>query len=223
MNKCSVTLCHMARKQGSHSDITGPKVRETALMLIAQHGFAAVSMRQIAAQVGVQAGALYNYTPDKQSLLFDLMQSHMADLLDALRATDLGQTPFDRIVAFTRFHIQFHLPRRDAVFVSYMELRNLSDENFQKIEEMRRQYEDTLENILIAGVAKGRFSVPDTRVATLALIALLTGISNWYRPDGRLSPHDIETVYVDLVLKAVGAVQGEGKMPSHDTKPSVQA
>ena len=37
-------------------------------------------MRAIAAEVGVQA-ALYNYTPDKQSLLFDLMQAHMTDLL----------------------------------------------------------------------------------------------------------------------------------------------
>ena len=59
----------MARKQGSHSDITGPKVRDAALRLIAQHGYAAVSMRQIAAEVGIQAGALYNYTPDKQTLL----------------------------------------------------------------------------------------------------------------------------------------------------------
>ncbi len=48
----------MARKQGSHSDITGPKVRKAALKLIAQHGYAAVSMRQIAAEGGVQAGAL---------------------------------------------------------------------------------------------------------------------------------------------------------------------
>ncbi len=67
----------MARTQGSHSSSTGPKIRAAAQSLFAQHGFAAVSMRQIAAQVGVQAGALYNYTPDKQALLFDLMRQHM--------------------------------------------------------------------------------------------------------------------------------------------------
>ena len=69
----------MARTTGSHSGITGPKIRTAALELFAKHGFAAVSMRQIAGEVGVQAGALYNYTPDKQSLLFDLMQSHMTE------------------------------------------------------------------------------------------------------------------------------------------------
>ncbi|MDA7474752.1 TetR/AcrR family transcriptional regulator, partial [Planktomarina temperata] len=71
----------MARKTGSHSEITGPKIKQSALELFARYGFAAVTMRQIAARVGVQAGAIYNYTPDKQALLFDLLHGHMADLL----------------------------------------------------------------------------------------------------------------------------------------------
>src|SRR6056297_1655019 len=75
----------MARTQGSHSDITGPRIRAAALSLFARHGYAAVSMRQIAGEVGVQAGALYNYTPDKQTLLFALMKAHMDDLMAAWR------------------------------------------------------------------------------------------------------------------------------------------
>lgn len=195
----------MARKQGSHSDITGPRVQDTALRLIARYGFAAVSMRQIAAEVGVQAGALYNYTPDKQSLLFDLMRSHMSDLLEALAAADLNGDALTRLEGFTRFHIRFHLPRSDQVFVSYMELRNLSPENFSAVEAMRRQYENALEDILRDGEAEGVFTVPDTRVATMALIAMLTGLSHWYREGGRLDMHTIETIYWDLVRKAVAA------------------
>ncbi len=193
----------MARKQGSHSDITGPRVQDTALRLIARHGFAAVSMRQIAAEVGVQAGALYNYTPDKQSLLFDLMKSHMADLLTALKAADLSGNALARLEGFTRFHIRFHLPRPDQVFVSYMELRNLSPENFAIIEAMRREYEDALEGILRDGEGEGVFTVSDTRITTMALIALLTGLSHWYREDGRLPMSTIEAIYWDLVRKSV--------------------
>jgi len=195
----------MARKQGSHSDITGPKVRDAALRLIAQHGYAAVSMRQIAAEVGIQAGALYNYTPDKQTLLFDLMQGHMTDLLTALKAADLQGDALARLESFTRFHIRFHLPRPDQVFVSYMELRNLSAENFLAVEALRRQYEDALESILQAGEAEGVFAVPDTRVTTMALIAMLTGISNWYRAGGRLETDKIEAIYWDMVRRAVTA------------------
>ena len=198
-------MADMARKQGSHSDITGPRVREAALRLIAQHGYAAVSMRQIAAEVGIQAGALYNYTPDKQTLLFDLMQSHMADLLAALQEADLQGSALTRLEGFTRFHIRFHLPRPDQVFVSYMELRNLSHENFAAIEALRRQYEDALEDILRAGEAEGVFAMPDPRVTTMALIAMLTGVSNWYRAGGRLRTENIEAIYWDMVRRAVTA------------------
>lgn len=193
----------MARKQGSHSDITGPKVRAAALSLFARHGFAAVSMRQIAAEVGVQAGALYNYTPDKQSLLFDLLDRHMKALLEALEAAPIDGSPVEQLEALTRFHIRFHLPRRDDVFLSYMELRNLTNENFALIEAQRRHYEDVLERILLDGVDAGAFALSDTRVAALALIAMLTGITNWYRPNGRLGIDEIETIYCELVRQAV--------------------
>ena len=71
----------MARKSGSHSEITGPRIRHAALSLLAQHGYAAVSMRQIAAEIGVQVGALYLYTADKQALLNDILSGHMEHLL----------------------------------------------------------------------------------------------------------------------------------------------
>lgn len=193
----------MARKTGSHSDITGPKVREAALRLFAQHGFAAVSMRQIAAEVGVQAGALYLYTPDKQTLLYDLLREHMQEVLDAWKAVDISGGPVQQLEAFTRFHIRFHLARPDAVFISYMELRNLSDENFAKLEAMRRRYEDALEGILIEGHGSGVFDVADTKLTTLALISMLNGVLTWYKPDGRLSLERVEAIYSDMAGKAV--------------------
>ena len=48
----------MARTQGSRGEITGPLVRDAARRLFARHGYAAVSMRQIAAEVGVQVGTI---------------------------------------------------------------------------------------------------------------------------------------------------------------------
>ena len=195
----------MARTQGSHSDITGPRIREAALRLFARHGYAAVSMRQIAAEVGVQAGALYNYTADKQGLLLGLMQAHLEELLQARAATRAPPDPVAQLEEFTRFHIRFHLQRPDAVFIAYMELRSLTPDNFAAIEALRRAYEDELEAILQRGVAAGVFAVADTKIATLAVIATLTGVNTWYRAGGRLSLDRVETLYWDMVRKAVAA------------------
>ena len=189
----------MARTAGSHSDITAPRIRDAALQLFARHGYAAVSMRQIAAEVGLQAGALYNYTPDKQTLLFSLMEGHMTDLLAAWEAEEKGASPRSRLRAFTRFHIRFNLDRADAVFISYMELRNLEPENFRRLEGLRRDYERALQAILADGVADGSFSLADPKIASLAIIAMLTGVNTWYRAGGPLSLPPVQEIYWDMV------------------------
>ncbi|RNF32978.1 TetR/AcrR family transcriptional regulator [Paracoccus methylarcula] len=194
----------MARTQGSRADITGPLIRDHARRLFARQGYAAVSMRQIASAVGVQAGALYAYTPDKQALLFDLMESHMRDLLAAWR-DDPGASPLRRLEDFVRFHIDFSLDHSDAVFLSYMELRNLTPENHARIAELRGRYEAALENILRDGIEAGVMSVDDPRLATMALIAMLTGVTNWYREGGRLDRQRIGDIYWGLARGAVGA------------------
>ena len=192
----------MARTAGSHSDITGPRIEEAALRLIARHGFAAVSMRQIAAEVGVQAGALYNYLPDKQSLLARLMMRHMEELLEAV--ADLKDAaPLENLQNFVQFHIEQNRKNADEVFVAYMELRNLSPENFANVERLRNAYEAKLEAILMAGSQSGAFSVSDTKITTRAIIAMLNGVNTWYRDDGSLSLDDVQQIYWNLVRKSV--------------------
>ena len=84
-----------------------------------------------------------------------------------------------------------------------MELRNLSPQNFARIEALRRRYEDRLEHILRDGVARGVFKVDDTKIATLAIIAMLTGVNTWFRAGGRLSLEQITAQYWDMVRRAV--------------------
>lgn len=193
----------MARTQGSHSDITGPRVRAAALRLFARGGYAAVSMRAIAAEVGVQAGALYNYTPDKQTLLFELMRDHLEALLAESPAPE-GDA-LAQLERFVAFHIRFHADRPDEVFIAYMELRNLTAENFATVEALRRTYENRLEAILKEGAAQGLFDVADSKIMTLAVIAMLTGVNTWFRQSGRLSLDEVIAQYWDMVRKSVGA------------------
>ncbi|KZM50658.1 TetR family transcriptional regulator [Labrenzia sp. OB1] len=181
---------------------TAERVRKAALKRFAASGYAAASMREIAADVGVRPGALYNHFPTKQDILKDLMLSHMADLLAAWETSDLPRE-MDRLERFVRFHIRYHLEKADEVFISYMELRNLEPGNFRIIETERRRYEALLTDILENGRAAGLYAVEDPKVTTRAIIAMLTGIPAWYRAGGRLTERDIEELYLDLVRKAV--------------------
>ncbi len=195
----------MARPKGSNAEITGPRIRAAALRLFARDGYAAVSMRQIAAEVGVQVGALYLYTSDKQTLLFDLLDGHMRDLIAAYDAQPLPGDPIDQTAHFVRFHIRRNLEHPAAVFLSYMELRNLTPENFAVIEALRRGYEDRLARILADGQASGQFAVADVRLATMAIIAMLNGVNTWFRDGGRLTRSEVEEIHWDMIRKALAA------------------
>ncbi|MGB0959993.1 MAG: TetR/AcrR family transcriptional regulator [Halocynthiibacter sp.] len=195
----------MARKTGSHSEITGPRIRAAALELFAKHGYAAVSMRQIAKEVGVQAGALYLYTADKQSLLCELMIDHMTGLIAKWDALPKGTDPMSQLEAFCKFHIRYHVDRPNEVFIAYMELRNLTPDNFERVEALRKTYETKLEEILQQGKADGLFVFEDSKLTMMAIIAMITGVNTWFREGGRLSREHVENIYWEMVSKVVCA------------------
>jgi AcrR family transcriptional regulator len=195
----------LARTAGSDGEATARAIREASLALFARYGYEAVSMRQIADRVGVQAGALYRYHGNKQQLLVDIMRDHMEQLLEAW---DAEQRPGEESVAaldrFARFHIGYHIKRPDAVFISYMELRSLEGEGFRDISRLRGKYEAILRDILWRGIEDGVFAVADPHVAAMAILAMITGVNTWYRSGGRLSQAKIEDIYVSMVLGSVG-------------------
>ena len=193
----------MPRTIGSYSQNTRTLVRQSAERLFARHGYAAVSMRQLASDVGVQVGTIYNYTKDKQALLFAIMSEHMTELLQAWSREGQSTDPIDQLSQFLNFHLDYHLARRDAVFIAYMELRNLDAANFAEIENLRRQYEDALEQILIAGKNAKAFDIADTRITTLAIIGMLTEVVTWYRSDGRLKLGEVKSHYREMILRMV--------------------
>ncbi|SHM99942.1 TetR/AcrR family transcriptional regulator [Roseibium suaedae] len=185
---------------------TAARVRKAALRLFARQGYAAVSMRQIAAEVGVQPGALYNHFATKQDILKALMLEHMRDLLEAW-GDRRAKAPKDAdpLEVFVSFHICYHLSRSEEVFISYMELRNLEPENFAEVERQRQAYEAILTGILEDGRKMGRYHIAEPRVATRAIIAMLTGIPAWYRESGSLTVGRIEKIYLDMVRGSLGA------------------
>jgi AcrR family transcriptional regulator len=194
----------MARTIGSYGPKTLEAIRKAGLRLIFEHGYAAMSLRDLAAEVGIQVGSLYNHISTKQELLFDLVQDHVNELLRQLDlALEGKQGPEEKLRAFVAFHVSYHMSRKREVFIANSELRSLAPKNYEAIVALRSAYEARLAAILAEGVSDGAFDVVDVQVATFAIIALLTGLCAWYRPGGRLSKGAIIAAHEKLVLSGV--------------------
>ena len=194
----------MARTVGSNGARTAQAIRQAGVQLIYRHGYEAMSLRQLASEVGLQSGSLYKYFENKQSLLFDIVRDHMEDLIAKAEAALAGvEGARARLKAFVDFHLRYHMTRKAHVFIANMEIRSLDDEHRQIAVDMRRRYEQMLEDTLRAGAESGAFRVPEPKVSTYAIISMLTGICMWYRPDGRLSQDELVSIYSDLVVDGV--------------------
>lgn len=196
----------MARTAGSDGERTQAAIREAAVDLIARYGYEAVSMRRLAAGVGVQAAALYRYFPTKEDLLFSLMRAHMEALIASWQAArPPGGDPVRELAAFVRNHIGFHIARRHSTHVSNMELRALSHERLSAILRLRGAYEKELRRILREGAESGAFAVGDVALTAMAIIQMMTGVIVWFRPDERLSVDEVADTYHDMTMRLVGA------------------
>ncbi|MXX89579.1 MAG: TetR/AcrR family transcriptional regulator [Boseongicola sp. SB0665_bin_10] len=189
----------------SESRDTRAKIRKAALRLFAERGYNAVSMRDLAEAVGMRQGGLYNHFEGKQALLSNLMETHMVALLEARNTAMAGinGTPA-RLEAFVRHHVAHHLNYPDDVFLAYMEIRSLDPENRARVVALRNRYEHMLRKILEDGCAEGLFSIGDAAVHARMLLAMMTGVTVWYRDDGRLARDEVVELYLGAALQSVG-------------------
>jgi AcrR family transcriptional regulator len=196
----------MARPAGVNGADTMRAIRKAAIARIFRHGFEAMNLRDLAADVNLKIGSLYNYIPQKQEFLAILLEDIMRELLSDLDAqVSPVADPREKLFAFVRFHIQWHTARKEEVFIGNMELRSLSPEQHQRVIALRKRYEGYLQTILRQGVKAGHWKMSDVKVASLALLAMLTGVSNWYRRDGRLSQARLIRIYEEMVAGVIGA------------------
>jgi AcrR family transcriptional regulator len=195
----------MGRPAGVVGADTLRAIRKAAIARIYEHGFEAMNLRDLAADVGLRLGSLYNHVPQKQALLGDLLEGILQELLQDLELHMAGLSdPQERLMRFVRFHIEWHTARRQEVFIGNMELRSLTPEQYGRVREMRGRYEAQLRQILSEGKKAGLWSIDDLRVSTLSLMGMLTGISTWYREDGRLSQQRLVRLYQKMVARLLG-------------------
>ena len=196
----------------SKGERTAKGLLEAARDLFVINGYAAVSMREIALKMGINAGAIYNHFSSKQEILFRLLQDHMLDLLEQWKILEAKHEHHsDQLIlqTFVNFHIAFHVNKSKEVFISYMELRSLNSMNFLIISKLRDDYENVLRKILELGKKNKNLDFKDAEITTKAILGMLSSITHWYDIGGRLSTREIQKIYWDLIYQSV---QGDKKI-----------
>jgi AcrR family transcriptional regulator len=192
----------MAATNGNN---TAAAIREAAANLFHQHGYEATSLRQIAAEVGIQVGSLYNHIGGKNDLLREIMVGIMDDLLEAMdEAVAAPGAPLDLLERALDCHLRFHATRSRDVFIGNSELRSLPPEHRREVIFRRDRYERLLRH-LVSDVVTFLPGPPlDVRLQTYSILAIGAHVSSWYRARGSMTLDDMVAGYTKVILRQLG-------------------
>ena len=169
------------------------QIDRTATALFRARGFAATSMRELATEMGLEAGSLYSHIKSKEEILhrvcFGLAEDFFAGFEAATaEATVPMVTQLRRAIVA---HVQVLTRDSAASAVFLQEWRHLSEPARQEFLALRDRYEAAFRQLIERGIALGDLHAPDAAFAALTLLASLNWLPAWYRPDGRLTPNEI--------------------------------
>ena len=178
------------------------QVRAAARLHFAQRGYEAASMRDIAAEAGINIATVYFYCSTKEQLLFDVLQEAMGELLTEFRSAlaEAGPSWTDRLTIAVAFHVRFFAERAFGTTIGMADLNRLTDEHRAAHFALRREYEREFRGIIQAGIDAGEFRPLDAKLVAFGIMGIGLSSGQWYRADGALTPEEIAAQYVDLIL-----------------------
>lgn len=190
-------------------------IRAAAFQQFAERGYPVVTVRDIMKACGLTQGALYNHFKSKDELLHDIITSTQAELeRQCLQAvSEAGADPRAQLRAFVRIYVIRHCRLRNEALVANREIGWLDQARVSEIRRSRRAIRDILVGILKAGIDKGVLDPPkiegrrDLKAMAMALLDQCTHISMWYTPGRQLDEDQMATLYAEMALRSVGAVE----------------
>jgi AcrR family transcriptional regulator len=159
---------------------------DQAARLFAERGYDAVGMRDIAEAVSIRPSTLYHHFPGKDRILFEICYGFQRDFnLEVIPALRAEQPPDAAIRATIRSQVLFSSRNWSRVLVSTRERRSLPADQRAAINALRREYRDAVTATIERGCAGGVFSVPDAKLAAMAVLDMISGMGAWFKPRDR--------------------------------------
>lgn len=194
-----------ARSIARDHDEKRAQILMAAAKVFATEGYDRSSMTRLAEEVGISKANIYHYYPSKETLLFDILDSHLKALRDGVLSLDLaGLTAEQQLREVVRAIMLAYEGYDYKHRIQMNEMAILPQDQQQVLREYQRDLVRFLSDIL-DDIAPERFA-GDTgklRAATMAVFGMLNWYFTWARGAGLAEREDYAALVSDMVLGGV--------------------
>ena len=154
---------------------------ETALRLIHEKGFKAMTIRSLAEALACDSANIYNYVSSKPAILEHLLFEISGDFhagIDRILSAEL--LPEQQVEELIRLHVMLSSEKPFRVGLLVNEWRYLKEERLLAFVKERDSYEQKVSHIFREGIEKGIFRPLDVEVTTQSVLGSLRWQHDYY-------------------------------------------
>jgi TetR/AcrR family transcriptional regulator len=197
----------MPRGRAQGYELQRETILARAAELFARRGYTATSMNEVAEACGVSKPSLYHYVRDKDQLLVEIADAHVARL-NALvaKVVEQGLAPEPKLRRLIEVFVDVYADSQAAHRVLTEDVKFLQSADRDRVLEGQRR--------VVAAFADSVAAVrPELRrddllkPVTMLLFGMMNWMFTWLQPDGRLTHADMAPVVADLFFGGLNAVR----------------
>ena len=175
-------------------------VLHAASQLMAEVGYGAMSMRQLAARVGMQPGSLYHHVTSKQDLLLDVLLDIYAQRLDAWRCSTYSRD----LQGFLLFLLERQRSHPAEALLLRHEARHIDPAQRGWLQEARQRQYEPLRHYIIGDLPRTSLAVDEVQGLGEAVLGILEAASTLRQQAPPMDEADIEAWVMRMSRRLIG-------------------
>ncbi|RVT93551.1 TetR/AcrR family transcriptional regulator [Sphingomonas crocodyli] len=194
----------MARTQAADYGERREAMLDQAAALFARAGFQGASMIELAGACKVSKSLLYHYFPSKEDLLYEVMTSHLDQLVEDVDAvTSSNVSNGEKVSQLAHAFMRHYIGAVDRQKVLLNELINLPEPRRGAIIRKQRLIIDTVQDLL-SGLPTAPKDKARLRALTMLFFGMINWTHTWFDPMGAVSPDDLADMVAALIMPEKG-------------------
>jgi AcrR family transcriptional regulator len=194
----------MARTQAADYDQRREAILEKAAHLFASRGFSGASISDLAAACDASKSLLYHYYPSKEDVLYEVMSSHIDQLVEDVEEVLSGKAAAKVLLSrLIHSFMRHYIGAADRQKVLLNELDNLPLDKRSIIVGKQRRIIDAVQTLLCALQPALGDDPARARAHTMLLFGMINWTHTWFDPNGPISANDLADMAIHLISAPV--------------------
>ena len=175
----------------------------TAAKLFKEKGYSAVTMRDLAAEMGIKAASLYNHINSKQAILKDIIISLAEEFttgMETILTSD--ENAIEKLRKIIALHVRISSDNTFGMASLNNDWMHL-EEQLEYYLELRRKYEENFKEIIRKGISEGNITNENPEIMAFSMLSTLRSLYLWIPKKEELNTQSLSNSLSKLLINGI--------------------